>query len=60
MIECSEVEVGCTFSEAVAILLPDELKARAANGLSWAGILETACCNERGNNVRNTFYDREN
>jgi hypothetical protein len=33
-----------TFSDAVAILVPGELKAIAARGLSWADIIVTARC----------------
>jgi hypothetical protein len=32
------------FSEAVAILVLFGLKASAARGLSWAGIIVLACC----------------
>ena len=34
-----------TFSDAVAILVPVELKVMAASGLSCAGIIVTALCN---------------
>lgn len=36
-----------TFSEAVANLSPFALKARAAKGLSWAGIMVTARCQNK-------------
>lgn len=36
-----------TFSEAVASLVPWALNASEAKGLSWAGIMATALCNEQ-------------
>lgn len=37
-----------TFSDAVANLVPLASKARAANGLSWAGIILAARCKANG------------
>lgn len=39
--------LGLTFSEAVASLVPWALNASEAKGLSWAGIMATALCNEQ-------------
>jgi hypothetical protein len=40
----SKTRITVPFSEAVATLVPVELKAIAANGLSCAGIIVLACC----------------
>jgi len=39
----SKTRITVPFSEAVATLVPVELKAIAANGLSCAGIIVLAC-----------------
>lgn len=38
-----------TFSEALASFEPVELKARAARGPSWAGIVQAVFCRAEGN-----------
>lgn len=38
-----------TFSEALANLEPVELKARAARGPSWAGMVQADFCRAQGN-----------
>lgn len=43
-----DAEPPITFSDAVANLVPLASKARAANGLSWAGIMLAARCRENG------------
>lgn len=45
---CSQ-QRSLTFSEALASFEPVELKARAARGPSWAGIVQAVFCRAEGN-----------
>lgn len=45
---CSQPH-SLTFSEALANLEPVELKARAARGPSWAGMVQAVFCGAQGN-----------
>lgn len=48
-----------TFSDAVANLVPLASKARAANGLSWAGIMFAARCEANGDSGERCNSRRE-